>query len=138
MLYNEFKGGVYNSNVRPNELSSICIGISATLLSLGALDVSSAKDVSYTSPASHRMIFLAVCAFGMLNHYVYDAGLTSHLMVQTFDIPIKSLGDILDKPDYKLLVWRGAADESFFREGNNPTIQNVWSKTLSEDYPITS
>ena len=114
-------------------LSRICIGMSATLLSLGSLDIDMAKEVSYASPTSHRMIFLAVCTFGMLNHYVFDAGLTSHLMVQTFDIPINNLGDILEKPSYQLLVWRGAADESFFSEANNPTVQNVWKKTLSEN-----
>ena len=58
-------------------------------------------------------------------------------MVQMFDVPIKSLRDILHKPDYQLLVVRGTADESFFREHKDPILQSIWRKTLKENNPIT-
>ena len=138
VIYKTFNQKSNGCNVLSKNLSIFWVGISANLLSLGALDINMAKDISHNSPVSLRMIFFIVCAFGMLNHYVYDAGLTSHLMVQSFDIPIKNLGDILDKTNYKLLVWRGAADESFFSEANNPTVQDVWKKTLKQNNPIKS
>jgi hypothetical protein len=137
LIHDGFKHDLKTIICSSNILRSVRTGICANLLSIATLDVGLAKNISHFSSNSIKILFLTICGCGMMNHYVYDACLTSHLMVQLFDVPIKKLSDILDKPDYQLLVWRGGADESFFSEGSHPILQSIWRKTLDENNAIT-
>ena len=53
-------------------------------------------------------------------------------MVQKHDIPIKEIGDILEKPKYKLLVLGGSVLSSFLKHSYEDKHRNVWEKVVEE------
>lgn len=76
--------------------------------------MSSARD----SPLriSTRFLLLSVLLCGALCFWSYNAGLVSQLSVEIVSNPIESLEDVLDKPEYKLIVEDGTAYLDYFRE----------------------
>ena len=111
-----------SSNVK-ELIDAVSISLSAFL----ALDV----NISNLATSS-KILMLAICICGAVNFYVYNAGLTSCLMVQNTDPPIKELEDILTKPEYKLLMLSGGSSQEYL-EYNYP---NVWKKSVQENSVI--
>ena len=64
----------------------------------------------------------------MLNYLVYEGGLTSLLMVKIFDVPIKTLDDLLVNSEYELMVRTGTADQSYFEESYDLVNQRILQK----------
>ncbi len=82
------------------------------LLSLGALSVSESPR---TVPA--RSIFLAVCLFGAIIYWSYNAILVSLLTVDTHVLPINGFDDLLaGANDYQLILKEGTAYTQFFSD----------------------
>jgi hypothetical protein len=105
------------------------------VLCLRAFTGLDASDMSNTMAnifSSRRMITLVIFFCGMLNFYVYNAGLISYLMVQDYELPINELKDILEKPEYKLLVESGGNDENFLKNSTNPGYTQLWEKISDE------
>ena len=89
-------------------------------------------DVNHTRKLiSSRILLLVMCVCGMINFYVYNAGLISSLMVQKSDLPIKKFEDFLKKPKYKLVVQGVGASSRQFLEGADASsiIKQVLDKT---------
>ena len=114
-------------------IHDLASGISVTCLALAVQDVSIGyKDLARTLSVSIRVVMLVICFFGMLNYFVYNAGMISFLMVQESELPINTLQDILDNPQYQLLVSRGTSDKSYFTSSNYELHKKLLSKINQE------
>jgi len=114
-------------------LSDIDAAVCINCLALGQQDVNLAhKHLDSTSSASVRTAVLVICLFGMLSYFIYNAGMISFLMVQHYEMPINMLGDILNKPEYQLLIMGNSSDESYFADTTSIMYREIWSKTKKE------
>ena len=74
---------------------------------------------------------MVVCVFGMLNYYIYNAGLVSNVLATDPKIPINSLDDLKNKQDFTLLVQEGSAQESYLRY--TVAYKEIWENTVKRD-----
>ena len=81
---------------------------------------------------SKRLLILVICFCGMLNYYVYNAGLISYLMVKNIDSPIQDLEDLLGKPQYQLLLVKSTSEEIWFRNSTNINHRKLWEKSVKD------
>ncbi|QQP49835.1 Hypothetical protein FKW44_010635 [Caligus rogercresseyi] len=51
-----------------------------------------------------RIIVLTLCFFGAMIYWVYNAGLTSVLTVDTSTSPISSFDDLLNMKEYEFII----------------------------------
>ena len=109
-------------------------GFSIVGLSLAQEDVSHGRQFDFSSSNSIKILYFTICLFGMFNYMFWDAGLTSTLTVQNFELPIKTLNDLLSKRDYQLMVLHGSASESYFSVAAGHTKSSVaktlWTETM--------
>ena len=112
-------------------LKKLISGASAMLLSFGLQDVQLARRCSYSTSNSNKLIFWIICLFGSLNNYIFSSEIISRIM-QAADVEIHSLEDIIAKPNYKLIVNEGTAQESYLSESFDVEHQKIWKKTLQE------
>ena len=134
-LLNLYGINLVRHSTKPSMIFSI-IGksLSTTSRAFGVLDVDHLNhDGNRNTFIASRILTLTICLCGMLNFYVYNAGLISTLMVRQYDIPIRQIEDILKKPQYKLLVSGGDATESFLKNSNNVNHRKIWEKTDKEN-----
>ena len=104
------------------------------------LMASTALDASMFFPMekmriSRKIIFLTICLFGALHFYIYNAGLTSSLTVEVFAIPVTRLRDLINNPNYQIMVLSGSADESYFSEATmqtNPNAKVVYDQQIKD------
>ena len=85
------------------------------------------EDVSPKSSRAVKLLLFVVCVFGMLNFYVYNAGLISFLMSQEYKTPINELHDFLTRPHYKLLIIEGTSMETYLSQSYDETHLRLWS-----------
>ena len=132
---------IYESNIG-NVFSSFTdkMGSSFIFVSIAALnlDVSLVKNTFCRSEnsTSAKTFIITFCVLGYLNLAVYQAGLTSSLTQQHVNIPIKSIGDLLSKRGYSLIVTGGSSDESYFSEAtkvSNAKAKKVWDVLLNNN-----
>ena len=123
---------------RTKELSKLMFGLSQCLRAFAAIDVGSDGYENDRYFKSKRLLILVMCFCGVLNLYVYNAGLISYLMIENYEIPINDLRDILAKPEYKLLVLGGTSDASFLKYSHDPSYRRIWNKTLEEGGIVSS
>ena len=109
-------------------------GISVVGLSLAQGDVNHGRQLDYSSANSMKILYFTVCLFGSFNFMFWDAGLTSTLTVQNFELPINNLKDLLSKRDYQLMVWQGAASEAYFVDAaasiESSDAKTLWKETM--------
>ena len=122
------------------ELSNILHAFSLCLGAFGAYDVSDLDDSIFnkTSFASKRIFWIVLCFCGVTNLYVYNAGLISYLMIQSYEIPIEELEDILENPGYKLMVLGGTSDEDFLKFSYHSGIRKLWKIMIKENGNVTN
>ena len=73
-----------------------------------------------------------MCFCGMLNYYVYNAGLISFLMVNNINHPIQTIEDLIDDPEYKLVLERSTSEEMYFKSSSSIRYRNLWEKSRKE------
>ena len=109
-------------------------GFSIVGLSLAQEDVNHGRQLDFSSSNSIKMLYLTICLFGAFNYMFWDAGLTSTLTVQNFELPIKNLKDLLSKRDFQLMVLHGSASESYFSGAAEKTkssdAKTLWKETM--------
>lgn len=98
--------------IAPNRVRYIKSSIGVTSLAIAANDVNLAHSISSKSFNSTRFVVLVICLFGISNYFVYNAGIISFIMVQTYETPIHELLDFLCKSNYHLLVIGGTSYET--------------------------
>ena len=111
---------------------------STTARAFAALGVDHSNYSCTKSFTSSRVLTLVICMCGMLNYYIYNAGLISFLMVQDYELPINELGDILIKPRYKLLVVGDTSPETLLKHSYDPTHRRIWEKSVKENGIISN
>ena len=116
----------------------LCNVFSITARAFMTLEVEHQTTVSTRIFITRRMLTLIICTFGMLNFYVYNAGLISSLMVKDYDMPIKGLEDILKKPEYKLLFLEDSGADNFLRYSTTKTYRKIWGKSVKENSRVSS
>ena len=85
-----------STNSNAQVVANIFSGCAIVGLALGALDISHAKrNVLSKSFASLRFLALLICVFGMVNYYVYNAGLVARVLAMKPSITINGLDDLL-------------------------------------------
>ena len=120
-----------DENIMENNRSMKMLrAFSSTAKAFATLDTSELMGNSNNRVISRRILCLVLCICGMLNFYVYNAGLTSSLTVKRYNLPINSLEDILNNPEYKLLVWGGSVEEDFLRYDKK--YHKLWEKSRNE------
>ena len=94
-----------------------------------------ALDVTNTAArVSNRMLLIVMCMCGVLNYYVYNAGLISNLMVENSEIPIQTLKDFQEKPEYQLLVIKYSSGYDYFKMARPLTIEKkLWEEKRIQD-----
>ena len=120
------------NSLSPTRGSNIKELIDAVSISLSAF---LAIDVNFSNlTKSSKILILVICFCGAVNFYVYNAGLTSWLMVQNTDPPINELEDILTKPEYKLLMLSGGSSQEYLKYNYH----KVWKKSVQENAVIAN
>ena len=114
--------------------NSLGSGVSVVGLSLAQGDVTLGRHLDYTSSNSMKILYFTIGLFGMFNYMFWDAGLTSTLTVQNFELPVRSLKDLLSKRNYQLMVYHGAASEAYFTDAEASTkssdAKTLWKETM--------
>ena len=105
---------------KSNIFNQIESAIVTTCLAIVIQDVLLAHNVESTTNST-RSLLLVICLFGMMNYFVYNAGLISVIMAQEYEMPIRELSDFLIKPNYQLLVRGGSFDELFLSTSYDPS-----------------
>ena len=125
-------GGEMNEKLMQcNRPTKMLQALSSTAKAFSALDVSELMGSNTNRTISRRILALVLCICGMLNFYIYNAGLISSLMVKRYDLPVNTLDDILNNPEYKVLVWRGSGEEDFLRY--HEQYHKIWKKSSTEN-----
>ena len=115
-------------------VANIFSGCAIVGLALGALDISHAKrNVLSKSFASLRFLALLICVFGMVNYYVYNAGLVARVLAMKPGITINSLDDFLVNTDYTLLVQEGSAQETYLKNSSQKIFRKVYEMTKNKN-----
>ena len=97
------------------------------------------RDVPQMNPTfrktyfSNRILVLIIASCGIVHFYIYCSLLISIRMVQRFETPINSITDILEKPDYKLLVFGGTSNEDYLKYSTDEKFRRLWKKTAREN-----
>ena len=134
-----FSLSLYSNNVENEELKpwmkilKFGEALSTTARAFVTLDVDQLNYARTKTFISSRVLTLVICMCGMLNYYIYNAGLISYLMVQHYDLPIVELEDILKKPHYKLMVTEGSSLDDFLRYSYELDYKRIWAKTVKEN-----
>ena len=117
--------------------NNIGSGVTVVGLSLGEQDVNQVREVKYSSPFSLKILYLTIVLFGSLNFKIWESGLTSNLAVQSFEHPIKHLGDLLQHLEYHLFFLKGSAAELYFLDAAEleeySEAKTLWSKRLDKN-----
>ena len=109
---------------------NIISGFAAVSLALGALDINLAKpSINLKSFVSLRFLALMVCLFGMVNYYIYNAGLIARVMAHHPKMPINELDDFFDNNEYTLLIQEGSAQESYLR--HTKKYHKIWKNSVN-------
>ena len=69
---------------------------------------------------SGRIAFGSVILGGIVIFYCWKAMLSAYLNVRITQLPINTLSDLLDNPNYKLIMGRGTAHVDQFQNSTNP------------------
>ena len=128
----------YPKSSMGNELLDVLEGISLSVRVFAGFDVVDNKNPNERYFRSKRLLILVMCFCGILNLYVYNAGLISYLMIQNYEMPISDLEDILEKPEYKLLVLDGTSDATFLKHSYDLGYRLIWNKTMDEGGLVSS
>lgn len=108
--------------------SSVSVG-----LALMSLDVKQGNPHRLTT----RILVMAICLFGALNFWSYNAGLVSLLTVEVFNVPINQLKDLLEKPQYQIMVVKSTSHEGYFKETSKTSSDHVaydiWTNMIKDN-----
>ena len=107
---------------------NIISGVAAMSLALGTLDINLSKpSVDLRSFMSLRILAFVVCLFGIVNYYIYNAGLIARVMAHHPNTPINELDDLLRRNEYTLLIQEGSAQESYLR--HTKEYKKIWENS---------
>ncbi|XP_040581444.1 glutamate receptor ionotropic, kainate 4-like [Lepeophtheirus salmonis] len=98
---------------------------------MGALDTT---DKPLKTPG--RILVITVCIFGSMIYWVYNAGLTSVLTVDTSTAPINSFSDLLTSNEYQLVIRRGSALEQELKAAtvnSSPVLKKVYDRFIKDN-----
>jgi hypothetical protein len=96
-------------------------------------------DVKQGNPhrLTTRILVMAICLFGALNFWSYNAGLVSLLTVEVFNVPINQLKDLLEKPQYQIMVVKSTSHEGYFKETSKTSSDHVaydiWTNMIKDN-----
>ncbi|TRY78616.1 hypothetical protein TCAL_12146, partial [Tigriopus californicus] len=93
-----------------NYIESLC----STLMAVGGLSVPEAPV-----KLSSRILFLSFCIFGALVYWSYNAILVSLLAIDKYNIPIKSLEDLLTNGRFRPMVLKDTAYSAYFTDSSH-------------------
>ena len=122
-----------SSNLEDNRLwkligDNVISGFAAMSLALGALDINLSKpSVNLRLFMSLRILAFVVCLFGIVNYYIYNAGLIARVMAHHPNTPINELDDLLHRNEYTLLIQEGSAQESYLR--HTKEYKKIWENS---------
>lgn len=86
-----------------------------------------------------RILVFTVSIYGALVFWAYNAGLVSLLTAETFVYPIKSMKDLAEKSNYKLLLQGGTAYVDYFRSASEVSDRGiVWKRMDFQDQVLKS
>ena len=74
------------------------------------------------------MVIFTVSLFGALNCYAYNAGLTSTLVVHHYHSKIRTLSDLIDHPDYAIILQTGTAGIQYFSQQDSLPHVKIWER----------
>ena len=83
-----------------------------------------------------RCLILSVSLTGALVYWAYNAGLVSLLTVEHFNLPVRSLNDIVANPSYKVVLQSGTAYVNYFKLATaktNPNAAIIWTRIQNEE-----
>ena len=72
---------------------------------------------------------------GSLIFWSYNAGLVSILAVEIFTLPIRSIEELADKSQYRVLLQDGTANVDYFRRANperHPLEAKIWREVCNK------
>ena len=97
---------------------------SSVCLALCALSVPESPQM-----ISSRTVFLSFCVFGAVVYWSYNAVLVSLLAIDNFALPVKSLGDLLIKTNYHLIVPKDTSYEAYFTDATKSRTDPITERT---------
>ena len=78
---------------------------------------------SINSGSIPRKIFIfTLFFFGSVSMVIWNAGLTSHLTVELYDLPVQTLQDLLSHKEFSLVVLKDTYGEIYFEQANTDSI----------------
>lgn len=120
------------SSTSKHFITNIGSGVAVMMLSFASQDIAIGKSFHRSKTNSIKMLLLTACLFGAMNYYVYNAGLTSTLITKHYHSEIKSLSDLVDKPQYKLILRKGTANIQYFSDETNFPHKQIWENILKD------
>ena len=111
-------------------VSRLGTGSAVATLSLLNMDISLA--VGDATRLSKRIAFLTICLSGSVVFCAFNAGLISSLMVEEYELPIKTLKDLLESPNHQIMVLRGSPDLEYFSEAADGVPKAIYNKMIKD------
>ena len=65
-----------------------------------------------------------------MNNYVYNSSLISLLTIEKYELPINSMEDFLNKPDYQMMLMSADGLESYFSLAEDLVRKKIWDEKL--------
>ena len=100
----------------------------------GAFNVSQGNDLTEKTTRvpikSLRIFTFFIYVFGVTMYCHYEGKLISHVISRDTPLPIYALQDILDNPEYQLMVQSGSAEENYFKLATEWPENKIWAKTM--------
>ncbi|CAB4059490.1 GRIK5 [Lepeophtheirus salmonis] len=123
--------GAFYRTVDGEPTIEIVNSVATPFRTMGALDTT---DKPLKTPG--RILVITVCIFGSMIYWVYNAGLTSVLTVDTSTAPINSFSDLLTSNEYQLVIRRGSALEQELKAAtvnSSPVLKKVYDRFIKDN-----
>ena len=79
---------------------------------------------------SSRIAFACVVIGGMILFYHWEAELISYMSVRKIDTPVKSLEELSESPQFKLIVSQGTSFVDTFRYSKDSIHSKLWNEKI--------
>ena len=68
---------------------------------------------------------------------IWNAGLTSHLTVELYDLPVQTLQDLLSHKEFSLVVLKDTYGEIYFKQANTDSITDRVARQIYSEFLLS-
>ena len=83
---------------------------------------------------SRKIFIFTVFFFGSVSMAIWNAGLTSQLTIELYDLPVQTLQDLLSHKEYSLVVMKDTYGEFYFEQAKTDSITDRVARQIYSEF----